>query len=356
VRGDLLEGSSRSPAIRGVLKLIGKYARLLRSVVFTGPTGAGKGFFARWLHKESGRGGDFVEMSSGQLTESLLQDELFGHEPYAFTGAQRKRKGAFQRAAGGVLFLDEAQHWSPLVQHALLHVLGEAMFQPVGADREVPTACRTLFASTRPLDDLVLEGSLLPDLRWRMGLFEIPVPPLSARRVDILPLAAGFREQARLEFGVQRGMTFDPEVIVMLLTHDWPGNLRELRGVVEHGVIHADAEGSSRIEPTHLPSNVPRTERRLGECAREIRQAAVEWMLGKTGGNQSEAARRLGLHRNTVVRRVAGNGHLQAPTTEPMDLAAPPVRQSPPKSQESHESHESHGRETLRLPRNGAET
>jgi DNA-binding NtrC family response regulator len=312
------------------------YARVPRPVVFTGPTGAGKGFFARLLHKQSGRGGDFVEMSSGQLTESLLHDELFGHEKHAFTGAQFRRKGAFQRAAGGVLFLDEAQHWSMLVQNALLHVLGEAMFQPVGADREIPTACRTLFASTRPLDDLVRERSLLPDLRWRMGELEIPVPPLSARREDIMPLADFFLDRARVEFKLAREMAFGPEVIVTFLLHDWPGNIRELQGAVEHGLIHAHAEKTSDIEPAHLPTTVPASDKKLGDCAPEIRQAAMEWMLRKTGGNQSETARRLGLHRNTVSRRLGGSRPLIQPSAKPFDLAKPPVPEYAWESQESH--------------------
>ena len=352
MRADLLEGCSRSAAVKAVLTLIGIYARVPRSVIFTGPTGAGKGFFARLLHRESGRGGDFVEMTSGQVTESLLQSDLFGHTEGAFTGARRRRMGAFQRAAGGVLFLDEAQHWSTAVQNALLHVLGEASFLPAGSDRELPTNCRTLFASTRPLDELVQKGTLLPDLRWRMGVFEIKVPPLSDRRADILPLADGFLEQARLEFGVQRSMTFDPQVIVMLLSHDWPGNMRELRGAVEHGLINAHAEGRSSIGPTHLPPNVPKTELTLGECAPEIRQAAVEWMLRKTGGNQSEAARRLGLHRNTVLRRVARRAHSLQPAPDLLDLTTPSC---PPYAAEAPESHQSHGGETLRLPATGVE-
>jgi DNA-binding NtrC family response regulator len=276
-------------------------------VVFIGPTGVGKGYFARMLHREAGGRGEFVEITGGQLTESLLHSQLFGHEAGSFTGAQQRSKGAFERAAGGVLFLDEMQHWSKPVQCALLHVLGEEKFLPIGSKRELHVECRTLFASTRPLEELVADGLLLPDLRWRLGLLEIAVPPLATRRADILTLADGFLEQARERFRIDRQMAFDSQVVVALLSHDWPGNLRELRCAVEYMAIHADGAGSSCIGADHLPPALSPPVPSLGGCALELRQAAVAWMLGKTGGNRSEAARRLGIHRNTVVRRVAGS-------------------------------------------------
>jgi DNA-binding NtrC family response regulator len=295
-----------SPAVREVLHLVRLYSKLARPVVLTGPTGSGKGYYARLVHELSEARGPFVEVTSGQLTESLLHTQLFGHVSGAFTGAQRNARGAFEQAAGGTLFLDEIQHWSLGVQSALLHTLGEGRVRPIGAERDLPITCRTLFASTRGLEELVAEKLLLPDLRWRVAFLEIRIPPLSERGADILPLADGFLEEARNAFGFSNQPFLDAEVIAAFLGHDWPGNLRELRGAIEYAAIHASAAGRSGISHADLPEHLRLPRRALNDCSNETRQVAVEWMLAKTAGNRSETARRLGLHRNTISRRGLG--------------------------------------------------
>jgi len=303
VVGYPLGGSEPSAAIQRVLHLVRVYAPIERPVVFTGPTGAGKGFFARLLHQLSGRKGGFVEVTGGQLTDSLLHSQLFGHVAGAFTGAQRNSRGAFEQAANGTLFLDEIQHWTLPVQSALLHVLGEGRVRPIGAERELPVSCRTVFASAIRLDDLVTEHRLLPDLRWRVAFLEVPIPPLCERVADILPLAYAFLEQARSDFGISEEPCFDHDAIALLLGYEWPGNLRELRGVVEFAAINAKAANRVTIAEYDFPQHMREHKRALNACPGETRQAAVEWMLERTEGNRSEAARRLGLHRNTVSRR-----------------------------------------------------
>jgi sigma-54-dependent transcriptional regulator len=149
------------------------------------------------------------------------------------------------------------------------------------------------------------EGLLLPDLRWRLAFLEIPVPALSARIPDILPLADRFLDAARLDFRLGGELTWDTDAVSALLAHTWPGNIRELRGVVEHGALHCAAGGRLTIILADLPKHLQGEYPPLRECSLEVRQAAVAWMLAKVQGNQSAAARRLGLHRNTIARRAS---------------------------------------------------
>lgn len=297
--------TNQSAAIRAVVRLVQVYARTPRPVVFTGLTGTGKGYFAQMLHHLSAVPGPMVVLTGGQLTETLLHTQLFGHVSGAFTGAIRSAKGAFEQASHGTLFLDEMQHWTVPVQSALLQVLEEGRIRPLGAERELPTTCRLIFAATMSVDELMRDGYLLPDLRWRLAFLEIPVPALSARCSDILPLADRFLEAARSDFQIDRELSWGPDAVSALLAYTWPGNIRELRGVVEHGALHCAAGGRLTIVLADLPKQLHGEYPPLRECSPEVRQAAVAWMLAKVQGNHSEAARRLGLHRNTIARRAS---------------------------------------------------
>ena len=294
----------RSPAMAEVFHLTRLYSELARPVVLSGPTGVGKGYCARLLHGWSGVPGPFVEITGGQLTESLLHSQLFGHVAGAFTGARGTVRGAFAQAAEGTLFLDEMQHWPMVLQSALLHVLGEGKFRPIGAEQELPVTCRMLFASARRLDDLVDEGLLLPDLRWRVSSLEIVIPPLSRRREDIMPLADEFLAQARESFRATTELSFGPGTIARFVGHEWPGNLRELRSVVEYSVIHASAAGAIQIDPEHLPERLREPQLSLGDLPADTRRSVIDWMLQKSEGNRTQTAARLGIHRNTVTRRL----------------------------------------------------
>lgn len=284
-------------------RLVKLYAPLPREILIIGETGVGKGLVARWIHHLSGRSGDFVVVTGGSMSESLYQSQLFGHLQGAFTDAKMARKGAFEQAAGGTLFLDELPLWPKTVQSGLLRAISDRAIRPLGAQREIPISCRVLFASTRSLDAMVLDSTLLPDLRWRVPFFEIRIPPLKDRQADILRLAHYFLEAAATDFACTRVTGFCAESYAALLGHQWPGNVRELRGVVERAVAHAGADCDDLVRPHHLPKQLTGARKPLTSLDRTTIQAAVAWALKHTGGHRSAAASLLGIHRNTVTRR-----------------------------------------------------
>ncbi len=290
-----------SSAIQRVLRLAVLYATLDDPVLLLGPTGVGKGLVARLMHQASGRPGAFVALSGGQLVESLLHSQLFGHERGAFTGADRRVAGAFERARGGTLLVDELQLMPQSAQGALLQPTGEGDLLPLGAERDTKVTARLLFACNRPLGDLEAEGRLLPDLRYRLFDFVIEIPPLVERQVDIVVLAHHFLDRTRAGAPARTPAMFDPEAIDRLLEFHWPGNVRQLKGVVAYACVHA--AGEEQIATRHLPPYLSGGPCRQGVVDVTVRSQLTEWALKRAGGDRRAAARLLGVHPNTIDYR-----------------------------------------------------
>jgi DNA-binding NtrC family response regulator len=286
-----------SAAMAEVVERARLYARWDHPAVLVGGTGTGKSLLARQMHEWSGRSGPFVDVTAGELHEHLAHDQLFGHEAGAFTGAVGKRRGLFAEAAQGTLLLDDFHLLPASFQPTFLRVLDRKAFRPAGADRDVPVQCRVLVGLREAPDSLVGEGKLLPDLRYRLGYFELGLPRLSERVGEVSALANAFLQYSAGEAGT--GPTeFGVGVLARLEQAPWPGNVRQLRAVVEAAFVNASE--SSAVELEHLPAGLGGLPlyRRRGDAS--ANQQAVEWALRKTGGNASEAARLIGAHRNTV--------------------------------------------------------
>jgi DNA-binding NtrC family response regulator len=289
--------------MRHVLEQCDLFARVKRPLVLVGPIGVGKTTLAREVHRRSGRTGELVLISTGELTETLQSDRLFGHVQGAFTGADKSRKGAFAEAAGGTLLLDDLALIPRLTQDRILRVLESAMYRPLGASRDEQADCRMILASTKEPADLVEEGHLLPDLASRLGGFIVLVPPLRERRLDIVPLAEHAGRRMVLEHGHSGTVSFSDEARALLENYPWKWNVRELLGVVERAVAVAGMDQERIVvQRAHLPRELrtPSPRRRPEDVTPQIVYRAVR----NAGGNKSLAARQIGVHRNTINRKL----------------------------------------------------
>jgi DNA-binding NtrC family response regulator len=295
---------AESPAMQEVLDLVRRAARSKSTVLVTGESGTGKELIARAVHYHSDRvGGPFLAVNCKAFAESVLESELFGHEKGAFTGADRARPGLFERAGGGTLFLDEIGEVSLDFQGKLLRVLQERKLMRVGASEERSIDVRLVAATNRDLRRDAAEGRFREDLYFRLAVIPIHLPPLRARRQDVLPLARHFLAKSSAELGRPiRGWT--EEVEAYLLRHAWPGNVRELENAIERGVVLCRGERIAR-EDLLLGSEPIEPEPEAGGLQAFLDRAAAEYVrkvLHETGGVRIEAARRLGIDRTTLYR------------------------------------------------------
>jgi DNA-binding NtrC family response regulator len=289
-----------SAALRAAIDLARRFAPLFHPVLLVGPTGVGKSTLARLLHDWSGRVGDFVGVTGGELVDTLFHNQLFGHEKGSYTGATDQAPGAFERAAGGTLLLDELQHWSRDKQAAILAPLQDARVTRVGGRRALPITCRVVLASTIPLERLVHDDKLLPDLQYRIGDLVIELPPLLERRVDVAVLAYHFLDREREAIGTTTPALIEPNALEKMLAYKWPGNVRELERVVQYAAVRA--AGQERLRLDDLPPRVTAT--RGGFSWRQLspddRDALIAWALHRVEGSRGKAATLLGVHANTI--------------------------------------------------------
>jgi DNA-binding NtrC family response regulator len=307
-RADQLIGESDST--RRLRDVIGQLARSeALTILVHGESGTGKELVAKGLHYESARrNSPFMEVNCAAITETLFESELFGHEKGAFTDARATKKGLMELADRGTLFLDEVGEIALGSQAKLLRCLQERSFKRVGGTRDIKVDVRVIAATNRSLEAMVKEGSFREDLFYRLNVIPIAIPPLRERKEDILPLARHFLTEANRTFHklIKR---FAPETEVLLIGHSWPGNVRELKNLVERLVILSTGES---IDAHHMPPQFSRLPegRTAEETPSEARTlAAIERsyiikVMQQTNGNKSEAAKILGITRQTLRKKL----------------------------------------------------
>ncbi len=288
-----------SPTMRRLLVRAAALARATAPVVLQGETGTGKEVLARVLHASSRRAArPFVAVNCAALPGDLLESELFGHVRGAFTGAVSEKPGLFEEAEGGTLLLDEVAELPLPLQAKLLRVLQDGEVRRVGANRARRADVRVLAATHRELRDEVARGAFREDLYYRLNVFSLTLPPLRERKEDILPIALQL-----LELEESPARSFSRAAERVLLACQWPGNIRELSNAVRHGAALASGPA---VQADDLPDEV-RQQRAVRPSMRplaEVEREHVLAVLDACGGNQAEAARVLGLARNTLWRRL----------------------------------------------------
>jgi DNA-binding NtrC family response regulator len=298
----------RSGLMKEVLEKIRQVADSKASVLIEGESGTGKELVARAIHGMSSRKNrPFVAVHCAALSPQLLESELFGHEKGAFTGAVERRIGRFEQAQGGTIFLDEIGEIDSATQVKLLRVLGERTMERVGGNQPIEVDVRLVAATHRNLEAMVKAGKFREDLFFRIRVVQIQVPPLRSRPEDIPLLAEYFRKEYTSENG-KPNLQFSPESIKKLCVYRWPGNVRELRTSVEHGVVMARGD---QIELNDLPGILRSDgatrefdQSKSGAKLAVLERDAIEVALKESGQNISLAAKRLGISRRTLHRRL----------------------------------------------------
>ena len=301
-----------SPQWLGVIESARKVAPLKTTALILGESGTGKELIARAIHFFSPRAEQpFVAVNCAAIPKDLIENELFGHEKGAFTGATDMKQGRFELADKGTILLDEIGDMDLPLQAKLLRVLQESEFERVGGTRTLKVDVRIVAASNKNLERAVADGSFREDLFYRLNVFPISIPPLRERRADILPLARFFLEGFCRDMNRQR-LSISEDAVRTLERYVWKGNVRELRNVIERAVIMADG---AVVETGHLalcdpevtPSGVPASGSLLaiGEAAaRAAEKTMIEKVLQETGGNKSRAAEMLGVSYKTLLTKI----------------------------------------------------
>ena len=287
------------------------------TVLILGETGTGKGLLARTIHQLSPRAdGPYVNVTCSALTESLMESELFGHERGAFTDARTLKHGLVEVADKGTLFLDEIGELSPGVQGKLLRFIEERTFRRVGGTRDLKVDARVVAATNRDLEQDVRSGRFRQDLFYRLSVLPITLPPLRHRASDVPMLVAAFLDDFRREIG-RRVRRVEPDAMERLRAHAWPGNIRELRNVIERAVLLAEGDTIRLADlPREVqhPADAPRDAALSTELGPEgvdlgsLERMLLREALRRAEGNRSEAGRLLGLSRHQVRNRLAKFG------------------------------------------------
>ncbi|NGX14941.1 sigma-54 dependent transcriptional regulator [Wenzhouxiangella sp. XN24] len=291
-----------SALMRQVRDLVRRIAPLPGTVLIEGETGTGKELVARWLHACSTRRGDFVAVNCGAIAPELLESELFGHTKGAFTSAHQGREGLFVAARGGTLYLDEVSEMPFPLQVKLLRVLEEGTIRAVGSDREIPVDARIVASTQHDLLALVRERRFREDLYFRLNVAQVNLPPLRDRLDDIATLARHFMGVLSARLGVEP-LALDTRAIARLQDHAWRGNVRELKNFVERSLM-LGALATEQLAPAEQEAPRPVAEYPLDWTLEEVKEHHMARVLNALGGNKSAAARRLGISRKTLERRM----------------------------------------------------
>ena len=296
----------QSESIRKTCEIVKRVAPGSSTVLIEGETGTGKELMARAIHDLSDRRGPYVALNCGSIPPELIESELFGHVKGAFTGASSGREGLFLFARDGTLFLDEITEMPLPMQAQLLRVLEERKVRPIGAEREVPVNARVIAATNGHLADEVEAGRFRPDLFYRLEVVTLQVPPLRDRLEDIPPLVDYFVKQLAGELGVP-AMGPSHEEITRFQQYDWPGNVRELRNAIERFLLLGELPQDLSLAQPARTTGDDRGEPcfPLGWSLEQVERSHILAVLDSVGGNKSEAARRLGIARKTLERKLS---------------------------------------------------
>ncbi len=286
-----------SSRMQEVLEMIERVAPSSATVLLRGESGTGKSLIAKLIHFNSPRAnGPFITVACTALPENLIESELFGYERGAFTGAVSRKRGLFEEANEGTIFLDEIGDLPLPLQAKLLHVIQEKEFYRVGSTRPIKVDVRIITATNRNLEELVEKGLFREDLYYRLNVFPIYVPPLRERSTDIIPLAEFFLEKYSCEYGKEIKRLSSP-AIDLLVQYHWPGNVRELENVIERAVLVCDEEV---IRSYHLPQSLQTAEssntyaqKSLAQAVKNLEMELIIEALKEARGNQSKAAKML---------------------------------------------------------------
>ncbi|MEZ4439097.1 MAG: sigma 54-interacting transcriptional regulator [Polyangiaceae bacterium] len=301
------------PAMLKVFRVAQRVARTDTTVLILGETGVGKEVLAEQIHRFSARADKpYVRLNCASLPETLLSSELFGHERGSFTGADRRKIGYFEAADGGTLLLDEIGELSLSMQVKLLRVLENRTVLRIGATQEIPVDVRVICATHRDLRTEVAEGRFREDLFYRVSAFTLQVPPLRERPAEVGLLAELFMRQHAERMAIP-APTLSDAAVAALTSHRWPGNVRELKNAVEHAFVMCDGDV---IGPEHLPESLRNATREVGaieghaeggsvkDKLEQIERASIVKALDDEKGNQTRAAKRLGISRRALIYKM----------------------------------------------------
>ena len=320
-----------SDALQDALRLAERFARSPHAtVLLIGETGTGKELFARAIHDIGGAAGEFVAVNCAAIPAQLLESELFGHEKGAFTDAKSAKPGLFELAARGTLFLDEVGELEPAMQAKLLRVLEARTVRRVGGLRDAPVTCRVVAATNVTLEDAVIGKAFRADLFYRLNVFRIDLPPLRERPEDVETLAHAFLAEAVAEHCLHE-RRLDETAVAALQRYSWPGNVRELRNVIHRAAVLSNEPSVCAADLTLEPKRgAARAIAVAGDDAggtiriptggksfAAIEREALLITLAHVGGNQSAAARMLGLSRATLLRKLREYAQADAAAAEP---------------------------------------
>ena len=315
--GDDEAAIGASPAMLDVFRMVGRVAGSAATVLILGESGTGKELVARAIHRNSPRGaGPFVAINCAAIPENLLESELFGHEKGAFTGAITRKIGRFERASGGTLLLDEIGDMSLALQAKILRALQEREIERVGGEDRIPVDVRVVAATNKNLRTAIAEGTFREDLYFRLAVVTLQLPRLVERGGDLDLLARHFVARYAAQYG-RDIRAVAASVFQRLGEHDWPGNIRELKNVVERAVLLAHG---SVLLPEHLPldqlrppapepaDSAPLQGYAPGLSLADVERLHIREVLKTVGGHLGRASEVLGVHRNTLTRKVREYG------------------------------------------------
>ena len=308
-----------SPQMREIFNVVRTVAKSNATVLVLGESGTGKELVAKAIHRHSSRcQRTFLDINCGAIPRELLENEMFGHERGAYTGADRRYIGSFERAHGGTIFLDEISEMDPSLQVKLLRFLQERNFMRVGGTESISVDVRIITATNRDLGHLAQEGRFREDLYYRLNVVPICLPPLRERKEDIPILAKCFLEKMARK-NEKIFLDFAPQVMEAFLTYDWPGNVRELENAIERIVV---LNNDTRVKVSHLPPVIRETTKKMPSYHLEapsfeeqkviplelVEKYAIESALRLCLGNVSETARKLKIGQATLYRKIKQYG------------------------------------------------
>ena len=291
-----------SPAMKKVMEMVNTVAKTDSTVMILGESGTGKELIARAIHSRSSRRYfPIITINCGAYPEGLLESELFGHEKGSFTGAMYRRMGKLEMADKGTLFLDEIGNISEKMQMDLLRVIETKKFTRLGGDKTIDVDFRVISATNKDLEKAIKEGSFREDLYYRLNVFSIVLPPLRERRTDI-PLIAKYFLTKYAQSMNKNVIDFSPQALEMIGEYDWPGNIREVRNVVERAMVVAKG---NQIQVEDLSFAFPSQSAPIaGESLEEVEKNHIEKILNLTKGNIAQAAEILKLSRLTIYNKI----------------------------------------------------